>query len=309
MRYWVGVTDNEWFHSLQRLQPEDVNFWQPGGEATLKTIEIGAPFLFKLKSPLNAIGGVGFFSSNTVFPLNVAWEIFREKNGVGDFFSLKKKINSYRKDKMTVNPDIGCIVLTNPIFFEQKDWIEVPADWKSNIVSGRYYDTTDEIGAALWQKVEQRLLALNSPIIPQTLFDPSSNDRYSNTFLTKVRLGQSAFRVLVTDAYKRRCSISGEKTLPVLEAAHIQPYSQLGPHILSNSLLLRSDIHTLFDTGYITVTPDYRINVSSRIRTEFENGRDYYKFHGQQLQMLPSRDNERPGKEYLEFHNEKIFNG
>ena len=309
MRYWVGVTDNEWFQHLKLLQPEDVNFWQPGGKARITKIESGAPFLFKLKSPFNAIGGVGFFSSNTVLPLNVAWEIFREKNGVSDFFALKRKIASYRKDKTVVNPEIGCVVLTNPVFFEQKDWIEVPEDWKSNIVSGKYYSTDDGIGGAVWQKVELRLQAINSPILPQTLFDPASAERYSNTFLTRVRLGQSAFRVLVTDAYKRRCSISGEKTLPVLEAAHIRPYSQLGPHALANSLLLRSDLHTLFDTGYITVTPDYKVNISSRIRTEFENGRDYYRFHGEQLQILPNRENERPAKEYLTFHNENVFNG
>ena len=50
------------------------------------------------------------------------------------------------------------------------------------------------------------------------------------------RLGQGAFRVVVTEAYHRRCAISGEKTLPVLEAAHIKPYTQEGPHEISNGL-------------------------------------------------------------------------
>ena len=72
------------------------------------------------------------------------------------------------------------------------------------------------------------------------------------------RLGQGAFRVLVTDAYRRRCTISNERTLPVLEAAHIRPYADNGPHQLSNGLLLRSDLHRLFDLGYFTVDPDRR---------------------------------------------------
>ena len=46
-----------------------------------------------------------------------------------------------------------------------------------------------------------------------------------------------------------------ERTLPVLEAAHINAYAHGGPHQLSNGLLLRSDLHTLFDRGYITVDP------------------------------------------------------
>jgi putative restriction endonuclease len=90
------------------------------------------------------------------------------------------------------------------------------------------------------------------------------------------RLGQGAFRVLVTDAYGRRCAISNERTPPFLEAAHIRPYSENGPHQLSNGLLMRSDLHRLFDLRYITVDPDRRCTViSNRIREEFENGRDY----------------------------------
>ena len=84
--------------------------------------------------------------------------------------------------------------------------------------------------------------------------------------------------MIVTDAYERRCAITGERTLPALEAAHIKPYGSGGPHQPENGLLLRSDLHRLFDQGYITVGADDRkVNVSSRIREEFENGRDYYQ--------------------------------
>ena len=64
--------------------------------------------------------------------------------------------------------------------------------------------------------------------------------------------------------------------MPVLEAAHIKPYNLVGRHEISNGLLLRSDLHTLFDLGYMTVTPDdLRVRVSRRIHDEFENGREY----------------------------------
>jgi putative restriction endonuclease len=106
-----------------------------------------------------------------------------------------------------------------------------------------------------------------------------------------------------TDAYERRCAITGERTLPVLEAAHIKPYGSGGPHELENGLLLRSDLHTLFDQGYLTVDADQlKVVVSSRIREEFENGRDYYHLHGRAIR-LPRESDSLPSHEYLAFHN------
>jgi putative restriction endonuclease len=113
---------------------------------------------------------------------------------------------------------------------------------------------------------------------------------------------------MVTDAYERRCVVTNERTLPVLEAAHIKPYSLNGPHEVSNGLLLRSDLHTLFDRGYITVTADKRLRVSGRIHEEFENGRDYYALDGHGIR-LPVATNLSPSKELLEWHADTIFRG
>jgi putative restriction endonuclease len=117
-----------------------------------------------------------------------------------------------------------------------------------------------------------------------------------------------AFRVEVIDAYSRRCAITGEKTLPALEAGHIRPYAKEGPHEIRNGLLLRSDLHNLFDQGYLTVTVDYRVEVSRRIREEFENGRHYYELQGQRLAVVPERESDRPAPEFLGWHN-GIFKG
>jgi hypothetical protein len=78
--------------------------------------------------------------------------------------------------------------------------------------------------------------------------------------------------VLVTDVYQRRCAITGEKALPVLQAAHIRPVTREGQHRIDNGLLLRSDLHALFDQGYVTVTPDHRVRVSRRLKDDFDNG-------------------------------------
>ena len=110
--------------------------------------------------------------------------------------------------------------------------------------------------------------------------------------------------MIVTDAYARRCAITGERTLPVLEAAHIKPYVSGGPHQPENGLLLRSDLHRLFDQGYVTVDAHaLKVIVSSRIREEFENGRDYYELQGRAIR-LPRDAANLPSREYLAFHNE-----
>lgn len=71
--------------------------------------------------------------------------------------------------------------------------------------------------------------------------------------------------------YQRLCAVTGEKTLPVLEAAHIKPFASRGPHRVSNAILLRSDLHKLFDLGYVTVTSDLHLEVSPRLREEWHN--------------------------------------
>lgn len=313
MKFYLGVTDNNWFNYLSQISPEDINFWQPGGTVSFKVLEPGAPFLFKLKSPLNAIGGIGFFSSHTFLPLSIAWDTFGNRNGCHTFHEFSKSILGYRTDKSNLNPTIGCIVLTNPIFFRKEDWIETPHDWGKSIVQGKSYSTEDPIGSEIWSKVEARLAEYLNPSIEaqksQLILEPSYTSQYGKSVLTKVRLGQGAFRVMVTDAYSRRCSITGEKTLPVLEAAHIKPYAESGPHFISNGILLRSDMHKLYDGGYITFTKDYRVEVSSRIKEEFQNGKEYYQYHGKELNFLPSRELDRPNEIYLDWHNTNVYRG
>ena len=88
----------------------------------------------------------------------------------------------------------------------------------------------------------------------------------------------------------------------------IRPYADGGVHEARNGLLLRRDIHSLFDAGYVTVTPDLRFEVSGRIREEFDNGIHYYALHGQSIE-LPEALNQRPDPAALSWHNEHRFNG
>ena len=115
--------------------------------------------------------------------------------------------------------------------------------------------------------------------------------------------------MLVTDAYRRRCAVTNERSLPALEAAHIKAHAADGPNRTPNGLLLRADIHRLFDDGYVTVDPDLHFVVSQRLRDEFENGRAYYELSGTKLVNLPDRPADRPGAEFLEWHNSEVYLG
>ena len=207
------------------------------------------------------------------------------------------------------DPNIGCIVLAEPFFFPQDLWIPAPSNFSLNIVRGKGYDSEDSVGKALWKEVVERL-AQCSLYRDDELAETKAiieTSRFGNPVTVLPRLGQGAFRVLVTDAYGKRCVFTGERTLPVLEAAHIKPYVSGGKHELANGLLLRSDLHKLFDLGYLTVDPATRqIVVSRRIKEEFENGRNYYALHGTVLQR-PNDPEASPSIANLTFHSESIF--
>ena len=95
MTYYLGITDTHWFRFLAQRANEDVNFWKPSGGSNFKALTPGAPFLFKLKAPINKVGGVGFFSSFTHLPLSIAWEVFEERNGVASYVDFRLPIVEY----------------------------------------------------------------------------------------------------------------------------------------------------------------------------------------------------------------------
>ena len=307
MKIWVGVTDKDWFEHLTLRAPDEVNFWQPSGTRTFRVLQPGEPFLFKLHSPNNFIVGGGFFVRYSALPASLAWDAFERKNGVDSLEDLRKRIRKYRKSDIFIDPVIGCNVLAEPFFLPRDLWIPIPADWAGNIVSGKSYDTQTPVGENLWNAVNRARLVGHRVLDSMQIDSDSNTLRFGAEYLTRGRLGQGAFRVLVTDAYQRRCAVTGEKTLPVLEAAHIKPYAEEGPHRVSNGILLRSDLHKLFDLGYVTDTPELRLEVSPRLKEEWQNGREYYAHHGKVLSFQPADALSHPGKEYLQWHNENRF--
>lgn len=300
---YVGVTDFDWFTFLSAIPNlAEVNFWQPGGKTRFQALRPGELFLFKLHAPRNFIVGYGIFAHASILPVSLAWEAFGTANGASSLEQMRDRIGYYRREEIDPRLDyeIGCRVLEQPVFFLEKDWIPVPASWSRNIVSGRTYDAAEEDGRRLWTAVTEHMPAQPSGGL--------SESRYGEPTLIYPRLGQGTFRVAVTDFYERRCAVTGEKTLPILDAAHIRPFAAGGAHEVSNGLLLRTDVHRLFDLGYVTVSDQGRFEVGRRLREDFENGRDYYSMHGRSI-FLPADSRYRPEKEALHWHQNNKFLG
>lgn len=309
MNIFVGLTDHDWYTYLRELRPDEVNFWWPSGDRGFRALQPGEPFLFKAKYPYRAIVGGGIFVRYVPAQTSIAWQAFGEKNGTHNLLELQDRVNKYRSGA-SLDPVIGCTILSEPFFFPEELWIDEPAGWSPNIVRGKRYSTSDEIGANLWDQVVARMAD------PRTIIGPTASEvhsplgaseRYGVGSLIRPRLGQGAFRLSVLDAYEKRCAVTGERVVPVLEAAHIRPYAEDGPHAITNGLALRADIHKLFDLGYVTVDKNHRFRVSSLLDSEFANGRDYYKYQNQELTVLPRRGEDRPAIEYLEWHSDTRF--
>lgn len=311
MQAYVGITDFEWYQLLaSRPGPEEANFWQPGGSRMFRALQPGALFLFKLHAPRHAVVGGGFFAHSTRLPVSLAWEAFGEANGAVSLAEMRARIEQYRREPARPHEDytIGCILLEQPFFLPQELWVPAPPDWHPNIVQGKGYDLETEPGRTLWRQVEDSLRArIPEQRWPAEWHEPE-RPRYGAPIAVRPRLGQGSFRILVTDAYERRCAVTAERVLPVLEAAHIRPYADGGEHRVDNGVLLRSDLHTLFDRGYVTVTPQLELEVSRRLREDFENGRHYYELHGHRLRE-PSHPDQRPSPDVLRWHNETVFLG
>jgi putative restriction endonuclease len=306
VRGYIATTDYDWFTFLRARAPlDEVNFWQPSAHGF--NAPAGTPFLFKLKAPHDAIGGFGIFARYEPATPKLAWEAFGEKNGAPSFEAMVSRIGRYARESGGPAHRIGCIMVTSPVFFADADWIEQPRDWRPNIVSGAGSDLTAGEGRRVWEACLER--AARAPradplAAVATVGEPEA--RYGEPQLVRPRLGQGTFRVAVTGAYGGACAVSREHSLPVLEAAHIRPYGDEGPHDVPNGLLLRADIHRLFDAGYVTVTTEHRFVVSRRLAQEWENGRVYYEMDGRSI-AIPRRTADRPNPELLRWHNEHVF--
>jgi putative restriction endonuclease len=277
-------------------------------------IQRGDPFFFELKSPVNAVGGFGFFERFERSPLSAAWEAFGEDNGAPDLATLNAQVRGYRSptggDRLPTY-EIGCIMISQPVFFDEPHFVQRAADWQIQGVIGGTFDAAVGEGRRVWEECR-----LRAQVEGWHLASPAAEANHEAPLFGEPRLvaprrGQKTFQLAVIAAYGRACTVSGEHSLPVLEAAHIRPYAEDGSHEPSNGLLLRSDIHRLFDRGLVTGTPDFQFKVSPRLLADYRSGRTYYDLERRLTDSggirLPSNPLDRPNRELLDWHSRERF--
>lgn len=312
MQGTVAITDHGWYQFLLAQSGlDEINFWTPSAYWGFKA-EPGSPFFFKLKKKYgNAICGFAHFAHFTRLPDYLAWELFDIKNGCATFMEMRARINKIR---LSMNyrsegsiEQIGCILLVQPVFFQESEFILPPSNWPPANLRNKKYDLEEGEGKRIWMECLARVSSKPSSPEQHASKQPTIHPGGHGTpTIIQPRLGQGSFRASVLDAYGRACAVTTEHSLPALEASHIKPFSENGPHDVRNGILLRADLHRLFDQGYVTITTDHRMEVSPALKSDFSNGKTYYPLHGQPIHM-PDNSVLAPAKEFIEWHNENVW--
>jgi putative restriction endonuclease len=308
VRAYVGVTDGTWYRFLAaRLTMTEVNFWQPSGGREFHVLTPGEPFFFKTHAPHDRVVGGGFFSDSARRRVSEAWELFGDANGADSLQHMRARIGHYRRATLGPGEDpvIGCLFVRDVRFFPADATAAPPPQFSRNIVQGKSYDLADPSVAPYFGELLSMILGTAAELDLSQAWH-RAGPIFGDPRLAPYRLGQRSFQAVVLDAYHRRCTITGTHIPPVLQAAHIRPVAAGGEHRLDNGLLLRSDVHTLFDRGYLGVDTRYRLLVSPRLREDFSNGDQFCASAGKDID-LPDRRADRPGRDFLEWHLDEVY--
>lgn len=318
MKAYVGVTDRAWAEFLaQRPYLDEINFWRPSSNQVFKRIRLGDLFLFKTRYPHNRIVGGAVFSGFAQAPLSEAWAAFGEGNGRSSLEELREALNRYRVKegnpaiRVGEDPKIGCVMLRDPVFFDGETFAP-PSDFASNLVQGKGYDdVTDPAHAAYFTPIADRVLRGGGDTLLEEAPDDSATWTHHGPTRgpfrpVRQRLGQEAFKLALLDAYQGRCAVTGRDVQPTLEAAHIHPVADGGLHRLDNGLLLRADVHKLFDAGYLTITPKLTVQVSPSLHEHSPDAEEYTSLTGTTIALPPKRA-DHPHRDALAWHAEKVF--
>jgi hypothetical protein len=203
MRLLVANTDSDWFDYLTELRQDEVNFWQPSGSVSFHALSPGEPLLFKLRSPNRFIVGGRFISHYAALPVSFTWSAFGQKNGAKNEAEMRRRIEKYRSVEPGSASDyaVNCILLENPFFFSREEWFPI-LDWPKNVQRYKGYTAEQEVGKHLWTEVQMRLQAHALPTMELELV--ADVPRFGQPQTVMPRLGQGAFRVIVTDVYNRQ---------------------------------------------------------------------------------------------------------
>lgn len=290
---YIGNTDHDWFDFCKsQSQLEEVNFWQPSAKK-FRIVDEGSIFFFRRKAPINMIGGFGILAASENASIGLLWDDLGRSNGVATEEEFIERVKKYRKSEFVDrNTQVGFKILLDPVFLDEADWFELPSDWSQNIVTGKAYSSDSDHGQYLTAKFRE--LAVN-----RSSRTASNEDHFGFAeppeagFLmgqpARQRIGQKLFRVAVINAYSARCAVTGTDVLEALDAAHIMQFSDHPDHSVTNGILLRKDIHRLFDIGFISIGPDYRVELTEKFKLSHPKSAYYANLDGKRLNLPKSK--------------------
>lgn len=295
-RFAIAPTDEEWFLHLRENQlTNQVNFWTPT-PWNVKGLKKGERLYFMLKSPIRKIGGYGEFMYYENMNVEEAWKKFGLGNGVRSLSELEQRAGKYvNKRSVKENKQIGCIVLSNCIFLEESLFFpahDLEVEFPIQVVKIKYFDEIvswrppDPLTQA--SEENSKFSLVTSGKVPMKLRD------------VRQREGQPAFRKKILNNYGGRCAVTGETCDNLLEAAHVQPYQNAKSNHVQNGILLRVDLHRLFDAGLMTIDTNFQVKFSSEFTSL-----SYKNFRDKVLDTSVIVD--LPSLEALEYHNKNVF--
>ena len=195
---------------------------------------------------------------------------------------------------------------SRPVNIGRQDKIQLKS---SQVYGNAFYIPPVDLGTDLSEKI-----STNNKKIEHIDSDKKDNDNKKFYFdLNKIkderekiirlineRRGQPEFRNALRIAYSNRCAITDCDVSEVLEAAHIFPYKGEYTNHISNGLLLRTDIHTLFDIGMIAIdTVSYQVVISDKLKGTIYEGLSFKPLR------LPSSLTDQPSKDALDWHRKE----
>jgi len=158
---YVGVTDQRWYEFLAaRPGITEVNFWRPKDQRNFRALSGGEPFFFKTHSPQNRIVGGGIFAAFELLPVSMAWDIYREANGVSTLEEMRALITRYRDEPIRPGEDpvIGCILVRDVTFFSEPDIMVPPPGFASSIMQGKGYELASGPDVSYFTELLARVL-------------------------------------------------------------------------------------------------------------------------------------------------------
>jgi len=288
----ISPTDIDWFNFIKANSfVSEVNFWTPTSW-NISRLKPGDKFYFMLKAPIRKIGGGGTFKEYIDLSIEKAWNRFGLKNGCANKRELIDRLNRYRTKRSTEEGissegKIGCIILQDVEVWDEDKYVDLKdtsISFPDQVVKIKYFTEGDVFLATPSVSKSTNFMPLPSGIFKE-----------GSTATITARKGQGSFKGMIAKVYGNACCISQEATPELLEAAHIQPYFNESSHHSQNGLLLRVDLHKLFDNGLLYIDSDYIIHISPYLKSDY-----YRNFHGETIR-LPKNKSDWPSVEALKL--------